>query len=108
MARAVSLCLFNKIQVAQLYWPETAVTTRYSMQDGDSANRSPLVTLIRARSSPPVDLDLMGASIEPTTRLLEQHQSSSFDIESMFDGLLTLDETFLNDLTETDLISSNY
>ena len=63
---------------------------------------------MKARSSPPVDVDLMGASAEPTTGLLEEHRLSSFDIESMYDGLMTLDETFLDELTETDLISSHY
>ena len=84
------------------------MTTRHSIQDGDSSYRSPLVTLIKARSTPPADLDLMDASADPTTRLLEEHRLSSFDIESMYDGLMTLDETFLDELTETDLISSNY
>ena len=63
VARAVSLCLYNKIHMAQLFWPESISTAR------------------------------------PTTS-----QASLDQMKFVYEGLSALDETRLDEMTETDLI----
>ena len=77
VARAVSLCLYNKIQMAQLHWPETVGATRRST------------------------FHLENYSTSPSINRMEQLP------ESNYDGLDALDECSLEKLMETDLLSSN-
>ena len=85
VARAVSLCLYNKIQMAQLHWPETVGATRRSTFHLENYSTSPSIN--RMEQLPEEDI---------TSKLLE----------SNYDGLDALDECSLEKLMETDLLSS--
>ncbi|CAF3928470.1 unnamed protein product, partial [Rotaria sordida] len=106
LARAVSLCLYNKIHTAQLYWPERVCTTRYSLSRLEHYQHSPSIKLFRTSSQKSTGFTQIEESHEQTSNLLTT--SSTRDLESVYDGLIGLDEIRLNKMIETDLISSYY
>ncbi|CAF1652305.1 unnamed protein product, partial [Rotaria sordida] len=106
VARAVSLCLYNKIHTAQLYWPERVCTTRYSLSQLEHYQHSPSIKLFRTSSQKSTGFTQIEESHEQTSNLLTT--SSTRDLESVYDGLIGLDEIRLNKMIETDLISSYY
>ncbi|CAF4100858.1 unnamed protein product, partial [Rotaria sordida] len=106
LARAVSLCLYNKIHTAQLYWPERVCTTRYSLSRLEHYQHSPSIKLFRTSSQKSTGFTQIEESHEQTSNLLTT--SSTRDLESLYDDLIGLDEIRLNKMIETDLISSYY
>ncbi len=105
VARAVSLCLYNKIHMAQLYWPETTAIVRYSTSQLESYPRSPSVNILRMNHRKSAEVYQTNESEEQTIKLLET--SSVRDLEPVYDGLIALDESHLDKMIETDLISSS-
>ena len=77
VARAVSLCLFNKIHSAQIYWPETVGSRRVSISQPEYTE----------------DFCLQSTVI-----------SGSTEFEHDYDGLSNLDVNRLEQMRETDLI----
>ncbi len=102
VARAVSLCLFNKIHVAQLYWPETSGITRHSVSHLDDHHRSPSMVLPRVSYQKSDDIEEVQ---EQSSKLLQT--PPEIDTEPVYDGLIALDEIRLNRMVETDIISPN-
>jgi hypothetical protein len=104
VARAVSLCLLSKIQMGQLYWPETTGVARYSIpQHVDRYHQLPAVSRV-----------MLGQANSNATRLqptlltsMGNTRSLSSNIEYFFDGLNALDQIRLDQLRETDLVSSS-
>ena len=106
VARAVSLCLYNKIHMAQLYWPETAPIGRHSVSQLEGYRRSSSANVIRMSHRKSEEIYRESEPNEQTTKLLEA--SSARHLEPAgFDGLVTLDENRLDTMVETDLVSSN-
>lgn len=87
--RAVSLCLFNQIPMGQLQLTETNDLARYSIP----SHASPSKTRLR-----PIHPN--STNHQQTTNTKEN------DIEQAYDGLMSLDENRLEELIETDLVSS--
>ncbi|CAF4834696.1 unnamed protein product, partial [Rotaria sp. Silwood1] len=106
VARAVSLCLYNKLHMTQLYWPDKVGTTRYSLSQLERYQPSPSKKLFRTPSQKSIGFSQIQESHEQTSNLLTT--SSTRDLESLYDGLIGLDEIRLNKMIETDLISSYY
>ena len=99
--RAVSLCLFNPIQVGQLYWSETSGLARYSIP----AHASPSKVHLRPTSY----LNSNHEHVNHLTSRLPQitdELSTERYLDQVYDGLVTLDESRLKELIETDLVSS--
>jgi hypothetical protein len=82
-----------------VFWPEAVRTTRYSASQLEDYHRSPSMILLRATYKKPSNM----------YQIKESHKqiSSSNDIESVYDGLIALDDIRLSKMVETDLISSN-
>ncbi|UJR08742.1 hypothetical protein I4U23_012999 [Adineta vaga] len=80
VARAVSLCLYNKIQKAQMYWPETIGSRCASISQLEDAEDHCLPSTMRSEST-----DLKSSEHE-------------------YDGLINLDANRLEQMHETDLI----
>jgi hypothetical protein len=97
VARAVSLCLYNKIHTVQKYWPETIGKTRYSISQLEINEHSPSMFLSNTTSQNE-EFD------EQTPNLLQIPSAKDTEIE--YDGLIDLDENRLNKMTETDLVSA--
>ena len=104
----MSLCLLNRFQMRQLYWPEAATVTRYSIPQHQDHNHrlsavSKLVLRQTYRDSPIVQRRREQAkSIQPTASDDRRVRTT----EQTYDGLSTLDETCLDQMVETDLVSS--
>lgn len=98
VARAVSLCLYNKIHMAQVNWPETVnLTARRATCQLDESYQMGRLPISKSADIYPVD---------DTHKHLLETSSTVDDFERTYDGLIELDETRLNKLIETDLISS--
>ncbi|CAF0860392.1 unnamed protein product [Adineta ricciae] len=103
VARAVSLCLLNKVQMKQLYWPETVGVGRYSIPSQNdqyhvsSSSSSARRKFFRQTYQTSSDTD------KDNSRLLETTPNAT---KYIYDGLIALDEHRLNDMIETDLVSS--
>jgi len=94
VSRAVSLCLFTKFPFL-----DSPSSSRYSIPSHDDNYRASsskfLLRQTYQQNSKLIDID---EDFEST--------ASSNRIEFIYDGLRSLDETRLEQLTETDLISS--
>ena len=104
VARAVSLCLMNKLQMGQLYWPETTGVARYSIpQHVDRYRQLPAVSrvLLGQANQNPTDLH------STLSTSIENRRSLSGNIDYFFDGLTALDQIRLDQLRETDLVSTS-
>ena len=86
--------------MGQLYWPETAGFARYS---------------IPSQPPPSVGNVFLRPTFEnnsPTSKLIEisesrDESSSPHDIRLLYDGLISLNESRLDEMIETDLVSSS-
>jgi hypothetical protein len=97
--------------MAHLHWPETADTARYSISQLEIRNRSPSMALSKKTYSNSTDARDPDETNDQTAKLLETVENtilSTADIEPIYDGLTALDETCLDEMVETDLVSSNY
>ncbi|CAF3726162.1 unnamed protein product [Rotaria socialis] len=97
VARAVSLCLYNKIHTVQKYWPEAIDKTHYSISQLQ-VNEHSQSRLLFNTTSQSEEFD------EQTPNLLQIPSAKDTEIE--YDGLNDLDENRLNKMIETDLVSS--
>ena len=92
--------------MGQLNWPEKANVSRYSIpQHDDHYRASPKMSLRRAYVN-----STTIHSNKPNCKLIEiveNNDSSLKDIKYVYDGLITLDETRLDEMIETDLVSSS-
>jgi hypothetical protein len=95
--------------MGQLYWPETVGLARYSIPShGDHYRALSSASKILFRQTFQNSND--DHTEKPIFKLVEINQdnkSSSNDIENLYDGLTLLDETRLDEMIETDLISSS-
>ena len=92
VARAVSLCLYNKIHMAQLHWPETVGLGRRSTSHLENYSASPSINLLENISS-----------ISEETDRIEEEQVTSKLLESDYNGLDTLNESSLENMQEIDV-----
>jgi len=95
--------------MGQLYWPETAGLARYSIplhNDHYRASLSPSKTLFQQAYKSSTN-DSIKKQTSKLFEIVEDNKSSSNDIEHVYDGLITLDETRLDEMIETDLVSSS-
>lgn len=107
VARAVSLCLFNKIQTGQTYYSEAPSVARYSIPSHDDH--------YRASTSQNILRQAYGHSIDSHTNkdsklpeVCEDNESSlPHNAEKLYDGLKLLDKTNLDEMVETDLVTSS-
>ncbi len=99
VARAVSLCLYNKFQMAQLNWPGTIGITRHSTSQLEDHHYSSSLKVLKTTYRKSIDVHKINELHEQTSPIK--------DIEPIYDGLITLDEILLDKMIETDLISSN-
>ena len=87
--------------MGQLYWPETVGVSRYSIPSHADhhhvSSSSPSKTLLRQTNEQRLKL----------LEIAEDNESSSNEIQQFFDGLDSLDEKQLDQMIETDLVSSN-
>ncbi|CAF2140411.1 unnamed protein product [Rotaria magnacalcarata] len=97
VARAVSLCLYTKIQTVQKYWPEAIGKTRYSASQFQVNEHSRSRFLFNTTSQNE-EFD------ERTPNLLQI--PSAKDTEIVYGGLNDLNENRLNKMIETDLVSA--
>ncbi|UJR37456.1 hypothetical protein I4U23_030159 [Adineta vaga] len=109
VARAVSLCLLNKIQMKQLHWPETVGVGRYSIPSQNdqyhSSSSSPAKRILfRQTYEDSSDTDKEDARL---LEIVENNDLSSNITQRAYDGLSSLDEHQLNEMIETDLVSSS-
>lgn len=93
VARAVSLCLYNKIHMAQLHWPESVSLARRSTSHLENYSASPSINLLENIS--PIS--------EETDRIDESAEEEQLTSKLLFDGLDTLDESSLSKLQEIDV-----
>ncbi|CAF3273058.1 unnamed protein product [Rotaria socialis] len=108
VARAVSLCLFNKVQLGRISWPEAASDSRYSIPSQDIhhfASSSASKTLRRQAYHNSFSIFKNSRNSEHSAVAKDNHASLQ-NFEPLFDGLVLLDETRLDDMLETDLIST--
>ena len=108
VARAASLCLFNTAHMGQLSGSETSNMNRYSIQLHSnyyyaSASFSKRLFQQAHRNVNDSDTNKQKSEILETT---EDKESTSNSIERSYDGLTLLDETRLDEMVETDLVSS--
>jgi hypothetical protein len=90
--------------MGQLYWPETSGIARYSIPAHQSPSKSKALLRQTYQNS------LSIPSTEQASKLLEiveGNESSANEIEHAFDGLTSLDENQLDQMIETDLVSSS-
>ncbi|CAF1412255.1 unnamed protein product [Adineta steineri] len=107
VARALSLCLYNKIHMAQVCWSETSGGVSHgSISQLQDNQRSPSMTLLKSSYHKSADFVKIEESQEQTSNLVETISLS--DIEPVYDGLISLDDIRLDKMIETDLISSNF
>ncbi len=106
VARAVSLCLYNKIHMAQLDLPKTTDITRHSTSQLEDYHHSTSMRLLKPTYRKSADVYKIDEH-EQISKLLETSSSLTKDIERVYDGLISLDENYLDKMIETDLISSN-
>ncbi|CAF1073773.1 unnamed protein product [Rotaria sordida] len=105
VARAVSLCLFNKVQTGQLQWPESPIPTRYSIPTNDNHYRASNVAsnnLFRQACQNSMNINKNMQKLK-----VEDNRSSPNKIEHSYDSLVLLDEDRLDEMIETDLVSSS-
>ena len=95
MTRTVSLCLSNTFQMTQIYLPQTTENVKTAVTRINSQRRSQSMQSYRHSFD------------DQTEKLLDEHLPSA-DVDWNYEGLLTLDEVLLDQMTETDLISSNF
>ena len=91
--------------MGQLYWPESIGVSRYSIP----SHASPLKVLRRPTYQNSVNNHLRPQSSR-LIEILEDHDeltSSSNEIERFYDGLTSLNERHLDEMIETDLVSSS-
>ncbi|CAF0899622.1 unnamed protein product [Adineta steineri] len=99
IARAVSLCLLNKIQMKQLYWPDSVGIGRYSIPSFNDRLHP---------SSTPSPSKIVFQQTHENSKLIEiveDNELSSDNLKRLYDGLGSLDEIRLSEMIETDLIS---
>jgi hypothetical protein len=89
--------------MGQLYWPETAGVARYSIPQHDDHYRASPKTSPRKIYQNSVDTNKQKCKL---LEIVEDNEPSSKDIEHPHDGLTTLDEIRLDEMIETDLVSS--
>ena len=93
--------------MGQLYWPESTGVSRYSIPSRiDLHHTSPSKVLLRQTYKNSMNIQ----TNEQTSKLLEiieDNESPPNDIEHLYDGLISLDEDQLDQMIETDLVSSN-
>ncbi|CAF0899544.1 unnamed protein product [Adineta steineri] len=107
IARAVSLCLLNKIQMKQLYWPDSVGIGRYSIPSFNdrlhpSSTPSPSKILFQQTHENSKDKNKENSKL---IEIVEDTELSSNNLKRLYDGLGSLDEIRLNEMIETDLIS---
>lgn len=98
VARAVSVCLFNKIHKTSMYWPETLGNNSTSTTNARPTEENP---------NNPILHDFSNETIEQRQPFIDEN-FTSIDFDFNYEGLQTLDETLLEQMTETDLISSSF
>lgn len=108
--RALSLCLLNQIQIGQLYCPDSSLpVTRYSIPQQYQQDRQ-LSTLSKTilRQTHRHDRDIPFNRIPANCSVaITKKRSLSNNIENLFDGLSTLDGQNLEQMQETELVSSS-
>ncbi|CAF4242426.1 unnamed protein product, partial [Rotaria sp. Silwood2] len=105
VARAVSLCLFNKVPTEQLEGPETPGTTRYSIPSHNNHYRASKLTsnsLFRRACQNSLSTDKRKQNLT-----VSNNESLPKKVEHLYDGLVLLDEDRLDEMIETDLVSSS-
>lgn len=109
VARAVSLCLLNKIQMGQLYWPETSGVARYSIpQHVDRYRQLPAVSRVMLGQANQNSADLRTPHLHSAlSTSIGNRRSLSSNIDYFFDDLTGLDQIRLDQLRETDLVSTS-
>jgi len=105
VARAVSLCLNNKFQMAQINCPQTIGINHHTTSQLESHHYSSSLKILKPTYRKSTDVYKIDELHEQTSKLLEI--SSTKDLEPVYDGLIALDENRLDKMIETDLISSN-
>jgi hypothetical protein len=94
--------------MGQLYWPETSGFARYSIPShGDRYRASASKILLRPIHQNSNDDDHRDKQIFKLVEIDDDNKSSSNNIENLYDGLTSLDETRLDEMIETDLVSSS-
>lgn len=97
--------------MGKLYWPETVGLSRYSIPSHDNHYRASSSRISKILLQQTYQKSINDHSYSPTSKLFqidEDHKSiSSSDIEKFYDGLRSLDESRLDEMIETDLISSS-
>lgn len=109
VARAVSLCLFNRVQLGQVSWPGSSSASRYSIPAHDNHCRAPLSatkSLLRQTWLTPTLSHKTKPSSAQQSEIASDNVSLSQNMEQLYDGLISLDENRLDEMTETDLIST--
>lgn len=97
--------------MGQLYWPETTGLSRYSIPSHDDHYRASISPASKALLQQTYQNSLNDPSNPQTSKLFhidEDNKSfSSNELEKFYDGLISLNETRLDELIETDLISTS-
>lgn len=102
--------MLNKVQLKQLHWPETVGVGRYSIPAHNERYRvsSPSSAAAKSRFRQAYltssDTDRENSKLIDIT---EDTDSAAYPIEQIYDGLRSLDEYRLEQMVETDLISSS-
>jgi hypothetical protein len=109
MVRAVSLCILNKIHLHHLYMPDTNTATRYSIPHyDDQYRRFASISKNVIRNNYHRRIEIYSNRMEwKSTAPIVGNRSMSTNVESFYDGLSTLDRRRLEQMTETDLVSSS-
>ena len=101
----MDLCLYNKIYTAQLNWSETSSDIRCSLSQLEEHHVSPSMKLFKTTTQKSDDIHGIEKLHERVSEPLEI--SSSKTIECAYEGLVGLDKIRLDQMLETDLISSH-
>ncbi len=88
--------------MGQLYWPETVGLTRYSIPSHMTSSK----VSHRQTSHNSID-DYFNCRSTKLIEIIEDESSTSNNIEQLYDGLMSLDKNRLDEMIETDLISSS-
>jgi hypothetical protein len=93
--------------MGRLYWPETVGLTRYSIPSHTSPSPSNLF-LQPTYQNNSID-DHIHLQTPKLFEIIKSHDetTSSNDIQLLYDGLTSLNENRLDDMIETDLVSSS-
>lgn len=86
--------------MGHLYWSETSGLARYSIP----ANASPCKTHLRPTH--PNSNHKHAVNHLTLTEITDEEKSQEKNLDQAYDGLISLDENRLEELIETDLVSS--